>query len=219
MSAGDSAGEAARAAADKANRLRAQAQRLEQVAEAYEKGERGEQHLERLAEPLAANGCHLLSDRCVPGKESNIDFLLVGPAGVFVIDAKNWSGDLRVDGSVLRQNGRRRQEETERVRSQADVVSGVLMQAGAAENAVPVHSVLAFVGEAGVGGAAVCDGVHVVDGTELVGFVRSFDPTLRTEHVAWAHHALENGLAPRTANREHAGDPGRRRHHPSPSSF
>ena len=45
-----------------------------------------------------------------PGRRyANIDHVVVGPGGVFVIDSKAWSGDVEVVDGVLRQNGHRRE--------------------------------------------------------------------------------------------------------------
>ena len=37
-----------------------------------------------------------LHDRRVPGTRGNIDHIVVGPAGVFVIDAKNYQGKIEI---------------------------------------------------------------------------------------------------------------------------
>ena len=45
-----------------------------------------------------------------PGRRyANVDHVVVGPGGVFVIDSKAWSGDVTVADGVLRQNGYRRE--------------------------------------------------------------------------------------------------------------
>lgn len=45
-----------------------------------------------------------------PGRRyADIDHVVVGPGGVFVIDSKAWTGDLEVAAGVLRQNGHRRE--------------------------------------------------------------------------------------------------------------
>jgi hypothetical protein len=41
-------------------------------------------------------GIHLLNDRRVPGTRGNIDHLLVASGGVFVVDAKNYQGTVRL---------------------------------------------------------------------------------------------------------------------------
>ena len=41
-----------------------------------------------------------------PGRRfANIDHLVIGPGGIFVIDSKNWTGAVTAKGGVLRQNG------------------------------------------------------------------------------------------------------------------
>src|SRR3954462_15052215 len=108
MGAGESAAERARAVKATAARYEAKAERAGRVAAAYEKGNEGELTVARLLTPLAADGFHRLDDRAVPDSKGNIDHLLVGPAGVFVVDAKNWSGSVEVKDRTLRQNGRSR---------------------------------------------------------------------------------------------------------------
>jgi hypothetical protein len=46
----------------------------------------------------------MLHDRRVPGTRGNIDHIIVSPAGVFVVDAKNYRGMIRIRdrGSLLR---------------------------------------------------------------------------------------------------------------------
>ena len=45
-----------------------------------------------------------------PGRRyANVDHVVVGPGGLFVIDSKAWTGDLTVADGVLRQNGYRRE--------------------------------------------------------------------------------------------------------------
>lgn len=61
-----------------------------QSTRAWATGARGE---ERLAAALAGlNGVQVLHDRRVPGTRGNIDHVVVGPAGVFVVDAKAYKG-------------------------------------------------------------------------------------------------------------------------------
>ena len=41
---------------------------------------------------LRGEGFAVLHDRRIPGTRANIDHIVVSPAGVFVVDTKNWSG-------------------------------------------------------------------------------------------------------------------------------
>lgn len=96
--AGESAEEVAR-------RAREKAERLIKRAEAFEKGAMGERRVAEALKQLPPDW-FVLNDRRWPGRSrANIDHVVVGPGGVFVIDAKNWSGALAVKNGVLRQNG------------------------------------------------------------------------------------------------------------------
>ncbi len=54
----------------------------------------------------------MLHDVHWPGRQfANIDHIVVGPSGVFVIDSKNWEGQVDVRQGVFRHNGRRRERE------------------------------------------------------------------------------------------------------------
>lgn len=53
---------------------------------------------ERLAAELDKVGdLRMLHDRRVPGTRANIDHIVIGPAGVFVVDAKNHSGRIEIE--------------------------------------------------------------------------------------------------------------------------
>jgi hypothetical protein len=61
-----------------------------QSTRAWAVGAAGE---ERVAEVLdAAEGVHPLHDLGIPGSRANVDHVAVGPSGIFVIDAKKYSG-------------------------------------------------------------------------------------------------------------------------------
>ena len=101
------AGESAR---QEARRARERAERLVHRAELFEKGAEGES---RTAAALSALGSDwvVLHDHRWPGRSfANIDHVVIGPAGIFVVDSKNWTGDVRVVDQVLRQNGRSREK-------------------------------------------------------------------------------------------------------------
>ena len=63
----------------------------------------------KLATALSTvDGIEILHDRLVPGTRGNIDHLVVAPAGVFVVDAKNYRGLIRVRdvGGLFRRDER-----------------------------------------------------------------------------------------------------------------
>jgi hypothetical protein len=60
---------------------------------------------------LALQGVHHLDDRrWRGGGQANLDHLVVGPSGVFVVDSKNWVGRIDVTDGQLRQDGVPRDE-------------------------------------------------------------------------------------------------------------
>jgi hypothetical protein len=69
--------------------------RLSPETEAWRRGAEGERQVARLLEPLVQQGWGVQHDLRVPGSKANIDHVVIGPPGVFVIDAKNYRGRLR----------------------------------------------------------------------------------------------------------------------------
>jgi hypothetical protein len=122
-----------------------------QSTKAWKVGAEGE---ERVAEVLRGiAGIEVLHDRRVPGSRANIDHLVVGSAGVFVVDAKKYKAgsavEVRNRGGLLRPDwrlyvgGRDQTKLVEGVRRQVEVVRRAL---GPELADVPVRSVLCFVG-------------------------------------------------------------------------
>jgi len=64
--------------------------------ERWRAGAAGERRTERALRPLQRVGWTITHDLDLPGA-GNIDHLAVGPAGVFVLDSKVWSGVVSVD--------------------------------------------------------------------------------------------------------------------------
>jgi Nuclease-related domain len=107
--AGAGADEVARRAALKEAQLQGQIDGLRQWRANWEAGAEGERALGAALENLATAGWRVLHDVRWPGRpRANIDHIAVGPGGVVVLDAKNWSGAVTVRDGVPRQNGYRR---------------------------------------------------------------------------------------------------------------
>jgi hypothetical protein len=71
--------------------------RAPQRETAFRSGELGELAVGAMLEKLAAKGPLIaLHDRRMPHGRGNIDHLVVAPSGVFVVDAKQYSGKVRV---------------------------------------------------------------------------------------------------------------------------
>jgi hypothetical protein len=66
-------------------------------AVAWRQGAAGERRTARLLAPLERQGWAILHDLAVPGSTANLDHLVIGPGGVFVIDSKQYRGRLQLD--------------------------------------------------------------------------------------------------------------------------
>src|SRR5215203_2761685 len=97
------AGESARAVA---SRHRPKAKTLMRMGGAYEGGALGEESTARALAALPELDWRVFNGGQWPGRPyANVDHVVVGPGGVFVIDSKAWSGDVAVADGMLRQNG------------------------------------------------------------------------------------------------------------------
>ena len=115
------------------------------------KGALGELEIGHLLDQIASNhGFVVLHDRAIPRSQANIDHILVTPAGVFVIDAKNYTGLVRIEeGALLDFNavptlyiGNRKQ--TKLVLGVKKQVSHLESALGRVKLNVPVRGMLAF---------------------------------------------------------------------------
>ena len=124
-----------------AKRHREKIARLERSAVQWEAGAAGERATGEVLAELQAAGWFVLHDLAWPGRQkANIDHLVVGPGGIFVIDTKNWSGSVEVRDGVLRQNGRSRESAVDGVRRAVAAVQPLVPD-------VPVQPVLSLHGD------------------------------------------------------------------------
>ena len=93
---------------------------------AYGKGAEGERLTGRALEKLP--GYVVLHDRKIPGSKANIDHVAIGPAGVFVIETKNYKGEVKVRGNELFVGGHRRTAIVEQTWREAVAVQSVLAE-------------------------------------------------------------------------------------------
>jgi Nuclease-related domain len=103
---GESASSQAHSLREQAAAAQAEAARLTDEAAAWEAGAEGER---RVAEALSvlspASNVILIHDRLLrPGRsQANLDHIVVSPGGAYLIDAKNWAGNVTVyQGSLWR---------------------------------------------------------------------------------------------------------------------
>jgi hypothetical protein len=71
-------------------------------ARTWQRGGQGERRTARLLDRLTRDGYVIFHDLAVPGSDANVDHLVIGRSGVFVIDSKQWTGEVRqgADGLV-----------------------------------------------------------------------------------------------------------------------
>ena len=123
------------------------------AAERFEVAERTERSVARALAPLAALGYHLLPDRRWPGStRANVDLVVVGPAGVFVIDVKCWSEPCVADGRMFRGQ----EDVTDDVARLADIAYGAeaaLAEIGLAPG--EVHAVVVLAARGGLSAKCV----------------------------------------------------------------
>jgi hypothetical protein len=114
---------------------------------AFSRGARGEEAVaESLERRTADSPTVLLHDRRMPVGHGNIDHIAIAPAGVFVIDAKDWHGHVQVatplfGKSKLMIAGRDRTKLIDGLDRQVAVVRDVLTRS---EMQWPVQGVLCF---------------------------------------------------------------------------
>ncbi len=127
MAAGDRAAEQSRLAAERVARLRRELEQAERHSQAWSAGAAGEATVAAKMSELAASGWLALHDVHWPGRpKANLDHILVGPGGIVVVDAKNWSGNVQVSDGRLRQNGYRRDREVLGASQQSAAVAALL---------------------------------------------------------------------------------------------
>ncbi len=96
---------------------------------AWDIGAGGEERLGPILESLEADGFVVLHDLRVPRGRENIDHLLIGPPGIFVVETKTYQGSVRVRGGDLYIKGRRKTAFFDQVERQLDAVESALQVA------------------------------------------------------------------------------------------
>lgn len=157
------------AAIDVSDEARARLARAEQQVRNWSAGAEGERRVAESLVPTQACGWTALHDLRWPERPlANIDHVAVGPGGVVVVDAKQWSGEVTLRDGVLRQNGYPRERELQGVARAAADVTALL----APQHRSAVHGVLCLAAQ-DVPPTTTASGVVVLGrhqlGTYLVG--------------------------------------------------
>jgi hypothetical protein len=149
-------------------------------AVAWRRGAVGERRTARLLGQLERHGWAVLHDLAVPGSRANLDHLVIGPGGVFVIDSKQYRGRLRLDPSRQLWHGRYPLASALRAVSfEADQAAQVLPDPG-----VAVVPIVAVHGAQVPWGKVVVNGVPVVSARRLLSMLRALPAVLGPERVA-----------------------------------
>jgi hypothetical protein len=149
-------------------------------AVAWRRGTAGERRTARLLAALERHGWLVLHDLAVPGSRANIDHLVIGPGGVFVIDSKQYRGRLQLDPSGRLWHGRYSLAPALRAVSfEADQAAQVLTDPD-----VVVLPVMAVHGIQVPWSKVVIDGVPVVPARRLPSMLRQLPAVLGPERVA-----------------------------------
>jgi Nuclease-related domain len=132
-------------------------------ARSWRRGAHGERRTARLLDRLTRDGYVVLHDLAVPGNTSaNVDHLVIGPTGLFVIDTKQWTGSVHQSPDGLAWHNHYPLERTlETVRWEAEVISRLL--------GTRIHPLLCVHGAHVHGGGLHAQGVAIVAASLLRG--------------------------------------------------
>jgi hypothetical protein len=152
-------------------------------------GAEGEERTRKFLRPLEAQGFRVIHDKLIPHSRANIDHIVVGPPGVFIIETKNYAGRIRIGDDEVSVAGHRRSQIVAQAKREAAAVAAVV-----APTAV---TPLLCVHRAELGWFKMeADGVRIVGPREMVKFLRKAPVQLTPDEVARLADLVEKSLAP-----------------------
>jgi len=129
------------------------------------------------------------------GGKQNFDHIIVGPAGVFVVETKNWKGSVEFhDGKLFAGGKEPSRPPLKQVKAATAELVSYLDEAGRGQ--LPFHSVLCFLGTElpedimNVNGVVVCSGARLVDVLQET-FDKPVSASLRDQVVSELRKAIE----------------------------
>jgi hypothetical protein len=157
-------------------------------ASAWRTGARGERRTARRLYRLARRSYVVFHDLGMPGSRANIDHLLIGPSGVFVIDSKQYSGRIQQtpDGRLWH-NHYPMDEQLATVRAEARAVGGIL--------GVPVIPLVCVHGASVQWGGLAAQGVAIMPAGQLRSALGA-DAVLSAEQVMMLAGAAQARFRP-----------------------
>lgn len=166
-----------------------------QAITSWAKGAEGERRLAAHLTAELAERSTVLNDRRVPATRGNLDHVVVDPSGVWIVDAKNFSGDVerRTSGRRWRRqerlvvNGRDQTKLVEKMQWQHDAVRAVVAEVGLRPDLI--HRCLCFTDTGWVGPTSFrIAEVLVADPVALAAEIRSRDVLAPDAVRVLAHH-------------------------------
>jgi hypothetical protein len=160
------------------------ATRCRRRVEAFFKGAAGEERVGHVLARLPA-GYHVFHSLDAGGglgmwRQGDLDHVVVGPAGVFVIETKNWRGNVTIDGTRILLDGRPpRRPPLEQARRGVAILRARLGRAGLI--GAPLTPIVCFAGQGFAGELAACDGVPVCHVTRLLEALENETRRARTQ--------------------------------------
>ncbi len=131
------------------------------------KGAEGEEKVARVLSFLPANHT-VFNDLELEEQGADFDHIVVAPAGIFVIETKNWSGDITFENGQVLYNGQTpSRSPLKQVKEAAAHLTEHLATARCPD--VPIHPVLCFVdnslqdGLSNIGGVRICTNANLHD--------------------------------------------------------
>ncbi|MCU1403847.1 MAG: helicase UvrD [Glaciihabitans sp.] len=150
-----------------------------EAAERYRIAAVTEKSVARTLSPLAAAGYHLLADRRWPGsRTAQVDLIVVGPTGVFIVDTKAWR-EVSIEGDRI---FRGQDDVSDELANLADLGYGTaaaMAEIGLAPG--EIHSVVALAGRSGIN--AHVGTVEVVGERDVLRHITKLSPRLTPSQV------------------------------------
>jgi hypothetical protein len=129
--------------------------RPSEQARTWQRGAHGERRTARLLDRLTRDGYVVFHDLAVPDSPANVDHLVIGPTGLFVIDSKQWTGSVHQGPDGLAWHNHYRLDRTlETVGWEAETVGRLL--------GTRIHPLLCVHGAHVQGGGLHAQGVAIV---------------------------------------------------------
>lgn len=171
---------------------------------AWQIGADGEARTGRLLKTLEADGFRVLDDRKIPGSRSaNIDHIVIGPPGIFVVETKSYKGSLQIRGDEVFVAGRRKNGWIDEVNREAAAVRTALADEVSAHGWMVTPIICVHRADLPWFRSEV-RGVRIVSGKDLIKRLRNADPLLAPADVERLSDIAAARLRPAVATRDSA---------------